>query len=213
MNDSFKTLMAPANGEFKDRGSKFLGFAFSVAEEAEALARIEALRKEHFKANHHCFAWRLGPDGARFRANDDGEPGGTAGRPILAQIDAAGLTDVVLVVVRYFGGTLLGTSGLIQAYRETAADTLRNAQFKEVILKTHCHFEIDYAMVPDVMNAVKKLQIELIREEFDDMAHFTLAIRHSEVAASLLALKAALWKTSPQEAETLDWPRGVVLQE
>lgn len=211
MNDSYKTLAAPAAGEFKDRGSKFLGYAFSVAEETDALARIEALRKEHFKANHHCFAWRLGPDGARFRSSDDGEPSGTAGRPILAQIDTAGLTDVVVVVVRYFGGTLLGTSGLIQAYRETAADTLKNAQIIEIILKTQCVFDLDYAAVPDVMNAVKKLQLELLDQQFGENARFTLAIRHSEVAASLLALKASLWKTSISEAVTLDWPKGIAL--
>jgi len=209
MNDSYKTLAVPALGEFKDRGSKFLGYAFPVADETAALACVEALRKEHFKANHHCFAWRLGPDGARFRASDDGEPGGTAGRPILARIDAAGLTEVVVVVVRYFGGTLLGTSGLIQAYRETAADTLKNATIIEVVLKTQCVFDLDYAIVPDVMNAVKKLQIELLEQEFGEVARFTLAIRNNEVAESLLALKAALWKTTPQEAATLDWPRGV----
>ena len=118
MNDAYRSLAAPSTGEFKDRGSRFLAYAWPVRTEAEALEHLEALRKEHFKARHHCFAWRLGPDGTRFRANDDGEPSGTAGRPILGQIDSFNLTNVVIVVVRYFGGTLLGASGLIQAYRE-----------------------------------------------------------------------------------------------
>ncbi|MCB0529283.1 MAG: YigZ family protein [Saprospiraceae bacterium] len=157
MTDAFRTIAAPSTGEFKDRGSKFIAYAWPVREEAEALAHLEALRKEHFKARHHCYAWRLGPDGTRFRANDDGEPGGTAGRPILGQIDAFGLTDVAIVVVRYFGGTLLGTSGLINAYREAAAEALRHAEVEEKIIQDVFAFDFDYALMPDVMNEVKKL--------------------------------------------------------
>ncbi len=154
--DSFFTLSAPGAGEFKDRGSRFLAYAYPVTSEEEALHRLEALRKEHFKARHHCFAWRLGLDGQRFRANDDGEPSGTAGRPILGQIDAAGLTDVVLVVVRYFGGTLLGASGLIHAYRESAAEALRQAPRVEKIMQERFVLSVAYALLPDLQNALKK---------------------------------------------------------
>jgi uncharacterized YigZ family protein len=206
MTDSYKTLAEPATGEYKDRGSKFLGYAYPVSAEAEALAHLSALRKEHFKANHHCFAWRFGPDGQVFRANDDGEPSGTAGRPILARIDAAGLTDVLVVVVRYFGGTLLGTSGLIQAYKETAALTLQQAVIREVVLKTSIVLELDYALLPDLMNALKKLHIEIVKETFQDNARLIVAVRNTEVRSALLALKAALWKTTAQEAVTLPWP-------
>ena len=140
MSDIFQTIEAPVAGLFKDRGSKFLAFAYPVASEAAALAHLERLRKEHFKANHHCFAWRLGLGQDRFRTNDDGEPSGTAGRPILGQIDALALTDVVVVVVRYFGGTLLGTSGLINAYRESTAEALRQAKILQKIVKDQsCH--------------------------------------------------------------------------
>lgn len=211
--DAYRTLSAPGAGEFKDRGSKFLAFAYPVRTEEEALERVEALRKEHFKARHHCFAWRLGLDGQRFRANDDGEPSGTAGRPILGQIDAAGLTDVAVVVVRYFGGTLLGTSGLIQAYRESAADALRQAPAVEKIVQDHFVFAVDYALLPDLMNALKKFDIDIFQQDFGDTgARLGTGIRKSEAAAKLLQTKALLWKVSAEEAQTLDWPAGLTLQ-
>ena len=209
MTDSFYTIEAPVVGEFKDRGSKFIAFAWPVLTESEALEHLERLRKEHFKANHHCFAWRFGTDGARFRANDDGEPGGTAGRPILGQIDAAGLTDVVVIVVRYFGGTLLGASGLINAYREAAADALRQAVVVQKIIQDYFILDFDYALMPDIMHALKKFEIEIIRQEFGEKGLMETGIRKSETQDKLLRLKAYLWKVSLEEAETLDWPPGL----
>ncbi len=211
MTDHYLTLSAPATGEFKDRGSKFIAYAWPVSSEEAALAHVEALRKEHFKARHHCFAWRLGPDGARFRANDDGEPGGTAGRPILGQIDSFGLTEVVIVVVRYFGGTLLGTSGLINAYREAAAEALRSAAIVEKIVKDRILLDFDYALMPDVMNAVKKSDLEIFREDYGERGRLEIGIRQSETQPTLLKIKAMLWKVSPDEAATLDWPPGLTL--
>lgn len=210
MIDSYHTITAPATGEFKDRGSKFFGYAYPVRSEEEALQWLEALRKEHFKARHHCFAWRLGVEGSRFRANDDGEPGGTAGRPILGQIDAFGLTDVFIVVVRYFGGTLLGTSGLIHAYREAAAAALRNADITEKIIKDHFTLDFDYALMPDVMNGVKKLDLEVVRQTFEERGLLEIAIRQTETTDRLLHLKASIWKVSTDEAATLDWPAGLI---
>jgi len=209
--DAYFTLAAPSTGEYKDRNSKFFAYAYPVQSESAALAQLELLRKEHFKARHHCFAWRLGPDGARHRANDDGEPSGTAGRPILGQIDAFGLTDVLIVVVRYFGGTLLGTSGLIQAYRESAAEALRQGQIVEKIIQDKFLFDFDYALMPEVMNAVKKLGLDLIREEYGDRGSMEIAIRQSETATNLLQVKALIWKVSLEEAATLDWPAGIVV--
>lgn len=206
MTDSYRTIAAPAKGEFKDRGSKFLAYAWPVCSEGEALAHLESLRKEHFKARHHCFAWRLAPDGSRFRANDDGEPSGTAGRPILGQIDAFGLTEVVVVVVRYFGGTLLGTSGLIQAYREAAAEALRAAQVEEKIVRDTFYFDFDYALMPDVMNAVKKLDLDIVHQDFGERGLLHLAIRQSEASDLLLRMKALIRKISTEEAAGLDWP-------
>jgi len=210
MTDSYHTISAPATGEFKDRGSKFFGYAYPVRSEEEALQWLEMLRKEHFKARHHCFAWRLGVEGSRFRANDDGEPGGTAGRPILGQIDAFGLTDVLIVVVRYFGGTLLGTSGLIHAYREAAAAALRNADITEKIIKDHFSLDFDYALMPDVMNGVKKLDLEIVRQTFEERGLLEIAIRQTEAPERLLQLKASIWKVSTDEAAILEWPAGLI---
>ncbi|HLP92396.1 MAG TPA: YigZ family protein [Saprospiraceae bacterium] len=209
MIDAYRTLSAASEGEFKDRGSKFLAYAWPVRSEAEALVHLEALRKEHFKARHHCFAWRFGPDGSRFRANDDGEPSGTAGRPILGQIDSFNLTDIVVVVVRYFGGTLLGTSGLIQAYKEAAAEALRHAEIKECLVKDHFLLDFDYALMPDIMNGVKKLELEVLQQSFDDRGQLEIGIRKSETEATLLRFKAQLWKVSEEEAAGVDWPAGL----
>jgi uncharacterized YigZ family protein len=211
-SDAYRTIAEPATAEYKDRGSKFLGFAYPVTDETEALAHLEVLRKAHFKANHHCFAWRIGTDGTRFRANDDGEPSGTAGRPMLSQIDAAGVTDVFVVVVRYFGGTLLGAAGLINAYRETTALTLQAATIREVVLETTFEVQADYARLPDVTEAVHRLGIRIVSEAFSESALLTLAIRQSELEEKLLKMKAAVLKTSLDEAVTREWPEGVVLQ-
>ena len=158
MIDSYFTLAAPSIGEFKDKGSRFIAHAAAASTEADCLLFIEKIRKEHPKARHHCTAWRLGLDQNRYRANDDGEPSGTAGRPILTQIDAAGLRNVVVVVVRYFGGTLLGTSGLIEAYRESTAQALRVAERVEKIVCDIWRLEFDYARMPDVMGVESQVE-------------------------------------------------------
>ncbi|MBL7825949.1 MAG: YigZ family protein [Saprospiraceae bacterium] len=212
MIDSFLTIQAPATGEFKDRGSKFFAYAYPARNEEEALAWLAQLRKEHFKARHHCFAWRFGIDGLRFRANDDGEPSGTAGRPILSQIDSAGLTDIVVIVVRYFGGVLLGASGLIHAYREAAAEAIRQSVFVEKIIKDHFQLQFDYALMPDIMQGLKKLDVEILHQTYADNGLLEIAIRKSDTEQHLLKLKASLWKVSPEEAQTLDWPPGLQME-
>lgn len=209
MVDSYLTLQNPSSGEFKDRGSKFFAFAWPVRSEEEALSHLENLRKEHFKARHHCFAWRLGVDGQRFRANDDGEPSGTAGRPILGQIDAFGLTDVAVVVVRYFGGVLLGASGLIHAYREAAAESLRQGVIVEKIIQSQFQLSFDYAIMPDIMQALKKLDVDILKENYGDHGLLEIGIRKSEVAEKLLKVKSMLWKVSLEEAAGLEWPPGL----
>lgn len=211
VTDAYRSITAPSTGEFKDRGSKFIAYAWPVRSEAEALEHLEGLRKEHFKARHHCFAWRFEPDGSRFRSNDDGEPSGTAGRPILGQIDSLSLTYVMVVVVRYFGGTLLGTSGLINAYREAAAEALRNAEIIECLVKDVYRLDFDYALMPDVMNALKKLELEVLRQSFEDRGQIDIGIRQSETAATLLRFRAQLWKVSEEEAEGVGWPSGLTV--
>lgn len=209
--DHFLTIGAPSMGVFKDRGSRFLGYAFPIQTEEDVVAHLEGLRKEHFKARHHCFAWRLGLEGTRFRANDDGEPSGTAGRPILGQIDAAGLTDVLVVVVRYFGGTLLGTSGLIQAYKGAAQEAIGNAAIVEKVLSLSCNIQVDYAIMPDLMHLLKKLKLPVFDQQFGDTAAVRTAIRRRDVQETLLRLKAGLLKKDNEEASGLEWPAGVMV--
>ncbi|MCB9284509.1 MAG: YigZ family protein [Lewinellaceae bacterium] len=190
--DSYKTIATPSSGEFKDRGSKFIATAYPVGDEEEALGKVAESRKEHPKARHHCFAWRFGVDGQRFRANDDGEPSGTAGRPILGQIDSFELTNIVVIVVRYFGGTLLGTSGLIQAYRESTAEALRQATIEERVVELTCRIRFDYAHMSPVMNAIKKLGYTMTRQDFGEHPEVDIAIRLGEREQGLRLLKSQI---------------------
>lgn len=209
--DSFHTIAAAAEAEFKDRGSRFLGYAYPVRHEEEAMVFVEALRKEHFKARHHCYAWRLGTGGDRFRANDDGEPSGTAGRPILGRIDAVGLTDVAVIVVRYFGGTLLGTSGLIHAYREAAAAALQAASVIEKVIEDTFWLDFDYALMPDLMQALKKGDVHILDQDFTDRGRMHIGLRRGQAPVQLLHLRAALLKVSNDEATGLEWPAGMTV--
>jgi uncharacterized YigZ family protein len=131
MEDVYQTIGKESQGFFKDKGSKFYSFAYSVRNEDEVKEILARLRKEHHSARHHCYAWRLGTEEITFRANDDGEPSSTGGKPILGQLQSFNVTNTLIVVVRYFGGTLLGVSGLINAYRNAAADALKNAEIKQ----------------------------------------------------------------------------------
>ena len=136
--DTYRTVAAASSAEFKDKGSRFIAFAYPIRRADEVKSLLEPLRQSHHKARHWCYAYRVGTDGLQFRANDDGEPAGSAGRPILGQIDSAALTDVLVVVVRYFGGTLLGVPGLIHAYKTATALVLQQADVVKKTLKKAC---------------------------------------------------------------------------
>lgn len=209
VKDTYKTLADPSTGEFKDRGSKFIAYAFPVNSEEEALEQLAALRKEHPKARHHCFAWRFGVDGLRFRANDDGEPSGTAGRPILGQIDSCELTNVVVIVVRYFGGTLLGASGLIHAYRESSADALSHAAIEERVLRAVYRIRFDYGHMSPVINAVKKLNFPILRQDFGEHPEIDIGIRLGEKEQGLLHLRALIGNLHPEEVSAQTVIEGV----
>jgi len=140
----YYTIEKPVEAMFKDRGSKFLAYAYPVTSEKKIKEHIQQLKKEHPKAVHHCVAWRLGYDGNLFRANDDGEPSGTAGKPMLGQIDSMMLTNVLVVVVRYFGGTLLGVPGLIHAYKTVTADALQQATIIEKWIESYYQLRFEY---------------------------------------------------------------------
>lgn len=142
--NSFQTISGTCEVLFKEKGSKFLGFAFHVSNTKEIQKQLDALRQIHPKATHHCYAWRLGLDQLQYRVNDDGEPSGTAGKPILGQIDSFSLTDCLVIVVRYYGGTPLGASGLIQAYKETAKLALQSVEIVTVTIKVNYKICCDY---------------------------------------------------------------------
>ncbi len=181
-SDSYYTISAAAEGLFKDRGSKFLAFAFPVKSEAAIKVCLNHLRKEHPSATHHCYAWRLGADKNAFRANDDGEPSNTAGKPILAQIQAKDLTDVLVVVVRYFGGTLLGVNGLINAYKLAAAEVLGQAPIVEQFIYFEYMVEFDFKDTNAVMRLLKQNQAKILATDYLETNSIVFQIKkqHSE---------------------------------
>lgn len=164
-SDSFLTLERKSEGIYKDRGSKFLYFAIPVRSEEEIKAELSALRKTYFDATHHCYAWILGKEGLQFRANDDGEPNHSAGDPILGQIRSQHLTNVLIVVVRYFGGTKLGVSGLIQAYKASAALALAKNQIIREWVKAEVKIRFPYPAMNEVMKVLKAYELEIIEQE------------------------------------------------
>ncbi|RMG80466.1 MAG: YigZ family protein [Bacteroidetes bacterium] len=212
MKDTYKTLAGESTGEFKDSGSKFIAYATPVYSEQEAKDYIFSIKKMHPKARHHCYAYRLGLDQNNYRANDDGEPSGTAGRPILGQIDRMELTNTIVVVVRYFGGVLLGTSGLINAYRESTADALAKAEIIEKCVEDIYCLKYDYGLMGEVLNVVKKAGLEIVRQYFGDNGVLEIAIRQSQVDAMLTKIKAEIAGVSLEEAEGMEEIEGVKIQ-
>lgn len=158
-SDEYYSIEAPSTGMFKDQKSKFYAFAYPVESEAEVKRLLEDVRNEYHDARHHCCAYRIGYDGQKWRASDDGEPSGSAGRPILGQIDSASLSDVAVIVVRYFGGIKLGVPGLISAYKAACADALNNATRITKIAGKWYTLRFDYSYMPDVMKVVKEMNL------------------------------------------------------
>lgn len=165
-SDVYKSISAPSEGLFKDQGSRFIALAYPVESEAEVKALLEAARKEYHDARHHCVAYRLGCGGELWRASDDGEPAGSAGRPILGQIDSAGLSDVAVIVVRYFGGIKLGIPGLIRAYKNATADALEKAPKCEKIAGSWMRLSFGYGSLPEVMKTIKDLGLPQRAQDF-----------------------------------------------
>ena len=164
---SFFTIKSIGQGIYKEKGSKFLGFAYPVLTESEIREKIASLKSEYFDARHHCFAWMLGPEKNQFRAFDDGEPNHSAGDPILGQIRSRNLTNVLVVVVRYFGGTKLGVGGLIAAYKTAADDALTNSVIIESEVIVRITLSYDYSVTADVMRMVKEFDMTIVKQEFE----------------------------------------------
>lgn len=177
--DSYRTIAAPAEAACRERSSKFLAFAYPVQHEEQIRDALDALRKKYFDATHHCYAWRLGASGDTFRINDDGEPSGTAGRPILGQMLSCEVTDCLIVVVRYFGGTKLGVPGLIAAYKESAANVLAQSEVIERTVDRTIRVEFPYLAMNDIMRVIKEEQPAVGQQVFDNLCSITLTIRES----------------------------------
>lgn len=173
--DTYKSIAASSEGLFKDNGSRFIAKAYPVESEAQVKEIVAALKKEYHDARHHCYAWRLGLDGAAWRANDDGEPSGSAGRPILGQIDSAGLSDILVVVIRYFGGIKLGIPGLIRAYKTSTADALASARVVEKVAGRWYALHFPYDSLPAVMKLVKDMDLPQRGQSF--LSDCTMEVR------------------------------------
>lgn len=190
--DEYQTITTPGEGYYTEKRSKFLAFAFHVETVEEAMAIVADHKKKYFDARHVCYAYQLGADGATFRANDDGEPSSTAGKPILGQLQSHGLTDALCIVVRYYGGVNLGTGGLIVAYRTAAAEALDHCGRETRLVEETVTYDFPYTMMNQVMRVVKELQPRIVSQSFDNTCQIKLAIRRSEAGR----LRARLEKLS-----------------
>lgn len=177
--DSYKSISARSEGLFKDNGSRFIALAYPVETEEEVKGIVAALKKEYHDARHHCYAYRLGYKGDIFRANDDGEPSSSAGRPILGQIDSNGLSDILIVVVRYFGGIKLGIPGLIRAYKTSSADAIANAKIIEKTAVRRYSLRFGYLEMNQVMKIIKDMGLEQKGQDFGTDCRMEIAVRLS----------------------------------
>lgn len=181
IKDTYKTITSPSKEVlFKDRGSKFFGYAFPVSSEEEINKRLEELKKSHFNARHWCYAWQLGKEYSRYRANDDGEPNNSAGMPIYGQLQSFDLTNTLIVVVRYFGGTKLGVGGLIQAYKTTAQWALEESNIIEKTIDIQYLIQFEYAEMNTVMRIIKDEKLAIVGQKLELTCEYTLSIRLTE---------------------------------
>ena len=183
MRDSYKILIKPSEGTYSELRSKFLAFAIPVRTAEEAMEQVAKYQKEYFDARHVCWAYRLGPEGEEYRSNDNGEPSGTAGKPILGQMVSADVSDLIILVIRYFGGVKLGTSGLIVAYRTAAAEALEAGEYGERLVEKELKLTFGYEHMNMVMRMVKDLQPRIVGQDYKDNGDIvmTIAIRLSLV--------------------------------
>jgi uncharacterized YigZ family protein len=181
MQDQYRSIAAPSEGLFKDNGSRFIALAYPVETEEEVKSIVAGLRKEYHDARHHCYAYRLGYKGDLWRASDDGEPSGSAGRPILGQIDSVGLSDILVVVVRYFGGIKLGIPGLIRAYKTSTADALSSAQIVDKIASRHFRLQFEYLSMNAVMKVLKDMDLPQKAQNFGESCSLETSVRLASV--------------------------------
>ncbi len=178
-SDTYLTIASPATGQYKDRGSKFMAFGYPVLSEAKVKEMIGYLKKEYHDARHHCYAFRLDPENNLFRYSDDGEPSGTAGKPIFGQIISAGLYEVLIVVVRYFGGTLLGTGGLFNAYKLAARDAINHSKIIHKVIEDTLTLYFDYDQMNAVMQVMNREHLTILTQDFGTSCRLELKVRRT----------------------------------
>ena len=201
IKDTYKTITKPSEETlFKDRNSKFFGYAFPVFSEEDIKERLEELRKQHHTARHHCYAWQLGTENIRFRANDDGEPSNSAGQPIYGQIQAFDVTNILIVSVRYFGGTKLGVGGLINAYRNSAQLALEASDIIEKTIDVHYKLTFGYDMMNKVQRIIKERNLDIINQKLELDCEYTISVRKKE-AESIFEIFDNLFKVEIKEVE------------
>lgn len=187
MSDTYKTIISEAEGLYKEKGSKFLSFAMPVSTADQAKEIVKEYRKKYYDARHVCYAYMIGAERTDFRANDDGEPSGTAGRPILGQINSRELTNILVIVIRYFGGVLLGTGGLVVAYKEATADALNQTEIIEKTVDIRISISFDYVLMNDVMRVIKDVNAQITAQTYVNQCMMQLSIRKQD--AELLSSK------------------------
>lgn len=190
--DVYKVPNKISEGLYKEKGSKFISYLYPVTSLEQIESALEEIKKSHPKARHVCYAYRLAPDQDQYRMNDDGEPSGTAGKPIYGQIKSAKLHEILIAVVRYFGGTKLGASGLIRAYKTAAEDAINQNETKSTFLATKFLLEFDYAIMGDLMNALKTIDLNIEEQIFDESPRIVLKLHRSKSNKNILQLKAQL---------------------
>lgn len=179
MNDSYKTIQGTGEGYYTEKRSKFLAFAHHVESAEEVKEIVDSYRKKYYDARHCCYAYMLGADRSAYRANDDGEPSSTAGKPILGQINSKELTNILICVIRYYGGVNLGTGGLIVAYRTAAADAIAHCEIVERLVEEEVTFSFSYPMMNGVMRVVKDMDARIVAQKFELSCEVVLSIRKS----------------------------------
>lgn len=180
MEDTYRIIEGNSEGSFRDKGSRFIGLAFYAESEEQIREILQEVKKEYHSARHHCYAWRIGTEEKRTRAYDDGEPSSSAGKPILGQIIKADLTNILIVVVRYFGGVLLGVSGLINAYREAASEAIGNAGIKTCYIETTYVLSFGYPLLNQVMQVIKNEEARQVNIELEDTCKLIIAVKKSD---------------------------------
>ncbi len=208
--DSYKTISHLSQGEYKEKGSKFFAYAFPISDKKAFDESLEFVKKEHFKARHHCFAYRLGLEDDNYRMSDDGEPSGTAGKPIYGQLLSHELRNILVVVVRYFGGIKLGTSGLIRSYKEATIDAIKNGEIITVEVRRKVSLQFGYEQMGEIMNAIKQCNFEIVSKKFEADAQVVLGIKNSLFDEQFIRLKAKILDKSLEEAKEIKKIEGII---